>query len=586
MIRDYFRILKVDLGTGKGQVITQEGRDQVAGGSGLAALIFQKFGKPNAPWNDPEQPLIFAIGPLTGYFPLMSKTVLGFKSPYHDQYAETHAGGRSALTLRFADLDALVVTGKAALPSVLSVGSRHLEVREARYLWGMDALAVGKFLRRKHPGSGHRSILRIGPAGEQGSGMACINVDSFRHFGRLGGGGAMGAKNLKAIVIQGDANFPLPEGKDYLKLFEKVFQQLTQTKMMQKYHNLGTPINMAVLNELKALPIRNLKETSAPDIMGITGERFAEDTLLRNVACAGCPVGCIHLGYVRLRFQADHRYYFRQVSYDHEPIFAVGAMLGVTNCFQVLQLIDMTEKMGLDVMSAGVALAWAAEAVEKGVISEQETIVPVMFGDTQNLESALHHLGQGTNDFYRLLAQGAGKAAAHYGGQDYACVLGQEMGGYATGEVFFVAQALGFRHSHLDSGGYSYDQKDEDRDVEKALSFLIKDEEGRALLTSMVSCLFAREVYKESVLADCLKSLGYGTMADQLGELARRIQQLRWQTRLATGYDPTQVKIPKRFTEVTTWKGQVDQGFMEALRQQYAQAILDLGKEKTIDQAI
>jgi aldehyde:ferredoxin oxidoreductase len=160
------------------------------------------------------------------------------------------------------------------------------------------------------------------------------------------------------------------------------------------------------------------------------------------------------------------------------------------------------------------------------------------------------------------------------------------MGGYATSEVFFVAQALGFRHSHLDSGGYSYDQKDEDRDVEKALSFLIKDEEGRALLTSMVSCLFAREVYKESVLADCLKSLGYGTMADQLGELARRIQQLRWQTRLATGYDPTQVKIPKRFTEVTTWKGQVDQGFMEALRQQYAQAILDFGKEKTIDQAI
>ena len=64
--------------------------------------------------------------------------------------------------------------------------------------------------------------------------MAGINVDSYRHFGRLGGGGAMGAKNLKAIVIQGDAHFPLPEGKDYPKLFEEVFQQLTQTKMMQE----------------------------------------------------------------------------------------------------------------------------------------------------------------------------------------------------------------------------------------------------------------------------------------------------------------------------------------------------------------
>ncbi|MFZ2089171.1 MAG: aldehyde ferredoxin oxidoreductase N-terminal domain-containing protein [Desulfobaccales bacterium] len=585
MIRDYFRVLKVDLASGRGQVVTLDGRDQVAGGSGLAALIYQKYGKPQAPWDDPEQPLIFAIGPLTGYFPLMSKTVMGFKSPYHDQYAESHAGGRSAVALRFADLDALVVTGKAARPSVLSVGSRHLEVREAHYLWGVDVQSIGKFLRRKHPGSGHRSILRIGPAGEQGSGMACVNVDSYRHFGRLGGGGAMGAKNLKAIVIQGDGNFPLTNGKDYNKLFTEVHQQLTQTKMMQKYHNLGTPINMAVLNELQALPIRNLKETSAPDIAGITGERFAEDTLLRNVACAGCPVGCVHLGYVRLRFHDDHRYFFRQVSYDHEPIFAVGAMLGVTNCFQVLQLIDMTEKMGLDVMSAGVALAWAVEAVEKGVISERETIVPLKFGDTQNLETALNHLGMGTNDFYRLLAQGAGKAAAHYGGQDYACVLGQEMGGYATGEVFFVSQALGFRHSHLDSGGYSYDQKHDDRDVDKALDFLVKDEEGRVLLTSMVSCLFAREVYKEELLADCLRSLGYETMAGQLPEVARRVQRLRWQTRLSTGYDPAQVKIPKRFTEIKTWKGPLNQEYMETLRLGYALRIRELAREDLPGQA-
>ncbi|HID98467.1 MAG TPA: hypothetical protein EYP57_09835 [Thermodesulfobacteriaceae bacterium] len=33
------------------------------------------------------------------------------------------------------------------------------------------------------------------------------------------------------------------------------------------------------------------------------------------------------------------------------------------------------------------------------------------------------------------------------------------MAGYATGEVFFAAQSPGFRHSHLDTGGYFYDQK-------------------------------------------------------------------------------------------------------------------------------
>ncbi len=576
MIRDHFRVLKVDLTTGRGQVETLEGRDLYVGGSGLAAVLFQKYGQPAAPWDDREQPLIFAIGPLTGYFPLMSKTVLGFKSPYHNQYAESHAGGRSALALRFADYDAVVITGQAPRPSVLAIGSRHLKVHEAAYLWGMDVVTVGKFLRRKTPGAGHRSILRIGPAGENRAAIAGINVDTYRHFGRLGGGAALGAKNLKAIVIQGDGSFPLPAGQDYAKLFGEVHRQLTQTQMMQKYHNLGTPANVAVLNELRALPIRNLQETSAPDIAGITGERFAEDALLRNVACAGCPVGCIHLGYVRLRFHADHRYYFRQVGYDHEPIFAVGAMLGVTNCADVLQLIDMTEKMGLDVMSAGVALAWATEAAANGLIAEEETIVPLAFGATKHYEAALRHLALGSTDFYRLLAQGTAKAAAHYGGQDYACVLGQEMAGYATGEVFFVSQALGFRHSHLDTGGYAFDQKHADRTVEQALDFLLQDEQDRVLLTSLVVCLFAREVYKDSLVAECLHSLGYGTLAGQMAAAAQKIQQLRWHLRLATGFDPHQISIPKRCREVRTWKGPIDPAFLATLQQRYAQTITAL----------
>ncbi len=98
---------------------------------------------------------------------------------------------------------------------------------------------------------------------------------------------------------------------------------------------------------------------------GITGERFASDALLRNHACSGCPVGCIHVGYVRERFTEENRYFYLLVSYDHEPVFAVGSMLGVTNCFAVLGIIDAAEKVGLDVMSAGVCLAWATEATEK-----------------------------------------------------------------------------------------------------------------------------------------------------------------------------------------------------------------------------
>ncbi|HBI15916.1 MAG TPA: aldehyde ferredoxin oxidoreductase [Desulfobulbaceae bacterium] len=579
MIRDHFRVLRVDLSSGQKIVTDLDGRNRVAGGSGLAAMLFEKYGALDRPWNDPGQPLIFAIGPLTGYFPLMSKTVCAFKSPYHDQYAESHGGGRSALSLRFADYDALVITGRAAVPSALIVGSRWLEVRDIHYLWGTDLQVAGKVLRRMFPGAGHRTILRIGPAGERQSPMACITADTYRHFGRLGGGAVMGAKNLKAIMIHGDGSFALPEGREYVKVFEKVHADLTATDMMSKYHNLGTPVNVAGLNAIQALPVRNLQATTDPAAAGITGERFAEVALLRNAACAGCPVGCIHIGFVRERFQEENRYLYRQISYDYELLFAVGSMLGVMDCFEVLKLIDVAEKMGLDVVSPGVALAWATEALSRGIVTEKETIVPLAFGNSIAYQGALQHLALGTNEFYQLLSRGTMKAAERYGGADFACVLGQEMAGYATGPTFFVSQALGLRHSHLDAGGYAYDQKPKGKSVEEAVNFLVKDEKERVLLTSLVACLFARGVYNAEVLGNCLKSLGYLRLADNMDAVAGDIQRLRWRMRIGTGFRPEEVSIPKRFSEVTTVQGPVDRQSIEALKAAYAQAIIGLAEE-------
>lgn len=577
MIRDHFRVLRVDLASGRGELLEIEGRDQVAGGSGLAALLFEQFARIDRPWDDPAQPLIFAIGPLTGYFPLMSKTVCAFRSPYHDQYAESHAGGRSALALRFADLDALVLTGQASCPSCLLVGSRQLELRDAHYLWGTDVLSAGKALRRMFRGSGHRSILRIGPAGENRSAMACINADTYRHFGRLGSGAVMGAKNLKALCLVGDASFGLPEGRAYSEVFQEVHRQVTATEMMRKYHNLGTPANVAVLNGIRALPCRNLQQTSDPGVEGITGERFADATLLRNSSCSGCPVGCIHVGFVREKFMADNRYLYRQVAYDFEPIFALGSMLGVFDAFAVLGLLDTVERMGLDVMSAGVALAWATEAAEKKLVGADETLVPLAFGEAETYRTAVAHLARGPNDFYRLLASGTRRAAARYGGDEFACVLGQEMAGYASGEVFFVGQALGLRHSHLDVGAYTYEEKHPERDVASAVAFFEADERERAALTSMVACLFARGVYTDALLAECLRSVGYESLAGSLGALGREVQTRRWRARLATGYEPEGITIPKRFTEVTNWKGGVDAAFLGQLQAAYARRIRELG---------
>ena len=159
---DFFKVFTVDLESGKSRIDLIDERSRVAGGSGLAALLFSRYGHNDLAWNHPSQPLILAVGPLTGYFPLMSKTVLAFRSPYHDQYTESHGGGRSALSLFFAGYDALVVTGRANELSCLSIGSRHLLIKDVSFMKGYGTAMTGKLIRRMFPkSSGHRSTLQI-----------------------------------------------------------------------------------------------------------------------------------------------------------------------------------------------------------------------------------------------------------------------------------------------------------------------------------------------------------------------------------------------------------------------------------------
>ncbi len=578
MNKDTFRIMTVNLSTKRTSLTILDGRNNAIGGSGLCALLFNKMGHMNEPWDHPEQPLIFAIGPLTGYFPLMSKTVCAFKSPYHNQYTESHAGGRSALSLRFAGIDALVIVGKAKRPCLISVGSRSVEIRDAHFLWGMDVIRSGRIIRHMVDHShGHRSILRIGPAGENLSAMASINADTYRHFGRLGAGAVMGSKNLKAIVILGDSSLDIPEDdRSYRKIWKEIYNEVHSSGMMHKYHDLGTPANLERLNNLKSLPWRNLQASYDPEASKISGETFATNHLLRNLACSGCPVGCIHVGFVREKFSQDNRYYYQQVAYDYEPIFAVGSMLGIKEPVAILKLIEQSDRLGLDVISAGVALAWATEALQQGILGLNETIVPLEFGIGQKYLEALGYLAKGANEFYELLAQGTMKAANHYGGTEFACVLGQEMAGYATGELFFTAQSLGFRHSHLDTGAYSYEQKHSEKDISGAVNFLLNDELPRCLLNSMVACLFSRKVYTTEKLASCLDSLGYSEMASGLDKTAEKIRQARWALRFKTGFVPDEVTIPKRFFKVTSWKGRVDKEYLLELKKAYGKALISI----------
>jgi aldehyde:ferredoxin oxidoreductase len=136
---------------------------------------------------------------------------------------------------------------------------------------------------------------------------------------------------------------------------------------------------------------------------------------------------------------------------------------------------------------------------------------------------------------------------------------------------------MGFRHSHLDSGGYSYDQTHKEKDAEKAVRFLVDDERDRVMLTSLVSCLFARKIYSADRIREALNVMGHAASADNLTQAAGAMQALRWKLKLQTGFVPENVAIPKRFYEVDNWKGQADPAYIDALRTTYAREIRSMG---------
>ncbi len=533
--------------------------DRHMGGAGVAAELLMDSCSEGCDPLGPENPIIFAIGPLTGLFPLASKTVAMFKSPHTGNLGESHCGGRSAVAIRMAGYGAIVVEGRSDIPVYLAVHGSEVHFRDASTLWGMSSsLTVGRVIREREPGTGLRTIMRIGQAGEKMVTYSCVSAETYRHFGRLGLGAVFGSKNLKAIVISGRRSLPVADNRAYRSLYKSIHAAATASPAMKKYHDLGTPQNVLPLNKLGALPTRNLQEARFEEAERISGEAFAEKYLGRRLACSHCPVACIHIAALREPHEVEPYFYkTSMISYDYEPIYAMGSLLGVGDPEGLLRLLDRAEVLGLDLMSLGPVLSWATEAQEKGLISGKETgDLHLQWGDWKTYLTATRRIVEQPNAFYAALARGVEHASSLYGGQEFALAMGgNEMPGYHTGPASHIGNLMGARHSHLDNAGYSVDQKVL---VEKALSpealgdALLEEEAWRQVLSSLVICFFAREIYDRDTVLQCLKMTGQEWDTARLLEAGRDIHRRKYRFKFREGFTFQDLRIPRRLLETAS----------------------------------
>jgi len=566
------KVLYINLTTGKIEIKRRTDLAGYLGGVGIASKLLDETMHPELPPLAPEQPIVFAIGAISGIYPLMTKTVAMFISPLTGELGESYAGGRLALTLSMAGFDAVVIQGKALHPSNISIDGGNVEIKDARAIWGMDSDVVGQFIRDQEKGSGKRSILRIGPAGEKLVKFASVCVDTYRHFGRLGLGAVMGSKQVKAILVTGDKSTKIQDFKDYFRVYQSIFKSVTETELMSKYHDLGTSINVEPINALGALPTKNLTANHFADAEQISGEAFAKNNLVRKMACTGCPVGCIHIGQFRREFDSGYEYESVSVGYDYELIYSLGTLLGINSTDEILHLIEAVEKTGLDAISAGVALAWATEGLMKGLVTEAETLLPLAFGDSKTYYQAIMYLGNRENAFYQVLGEGTRFAGATYHGKDFALqVAGNEIPGYHTGYGNLVGLTVGARHSHLCNGGYAIDQSITTFDENKAVDTLFNEELERGLLNSLVICLFARKVYNRETVLKALKAVGYSLTDADLTAIAKRIYKMKLRIKEKLGFDPRNVELPKRFFETASIHGKLDPTVAERMIKGYVE---------------
>jgi len=571
----YIRVLYIDLETEKIRIEQREDLRKYLGGVGIASKLLLENLKPESKPEDGEQPIVFAIGAGTYVFPVLTKTVAMFVSPLTGELGESYAGARIGMTMLMAGYDALVITGKAKKHSYLSISTNNVTVKDARAIWGLFVGEVGQYIRDKERHAGHadgkRSIVYIGPAGEKGVSFACATVDTYRHFGRMGLGMCMGAKNLKAISVYGNRSIPVQNHKQYLKIYQELYKKCTATEYMAKYHDAGTPENIMPLNKGGGLPTRNLQSGTFEEAGRICGESFAHKNLVRKMSCTGCPVGCIHIGMYRREFDKGHEYEAISVSYDFELIFALGTFLGVANTDAIISLIHEVEEYGIDAMSTGVCLGWATEALEKGYVTENETIVNLKFGKAEEYRKAIGYLATGANAFYQALGKGSRHASSIYGGEDFAMhVAGNEMAGYHTGYGSLVGAAVGARHSHLDNGGYGFDQSIDEFDEDKMVDLIFNEECERCMTNSLIMCLFARKIYDRKSILEALNSIGWELTEEDLTVIGRRVCQTKLQIKKALGFQQKGVKLPKRFFETPSMTGMLNEVVAKSMIRKYA----------------
>lgn len=402
------KYLDVDLsaGTVNDYPIPLEWQEKHIGGRGIAARIMLKELQPGADALGPDNIMVFATGPMVGTGVAgASRMLVMAKSPRSNAISDSYVGGHFPHELGRSGYDGIIIRGRAQQPMYLVLSEGKAELYDAKNIWGKMTAETDDWLKSKHAGV---RVSCIGPAGEKQVRIACVINDLNRAAGRPGMGAVMGSKNLKAIAVKASADKPIADEANFKALRAEWAKDIAEIK--GEWGRYGTAGGVDNLDTMGILPTKNFQEGTFEGEEKISGQTMHDTILTRRDTCAGCTVRCKRV--VKTTFfgeQVEERY----GGPEYETVAAFGSLLLIDDLSAISLANQICNAYGLDTISAGVAIAFAMEATEKGLMDEHPA-GQIEWGDAKKMIELLKLIAQ-RKGVGELLGEGVKIAAQEIG---------------------------------------------------------------------------------------------------------------------------------------------------------------------------
>ena len=424
----YNRILTVDLTT---QTFVIEPLDdailaECLGGKGLATRLLLDRNEPGVDPLSPGNHLIIATGPFCGGR-MWGGSRFGVytKSPLTGFYAESYSGGKVPEAIDSTGFDAIVLLGRSAKPTVLTVVPDGVVFHDAAELWGMETFAAEEeAIHRFAPNTeGFRKpgAITIGPAGENLVRFAIIANDKWRCAGRAGVGAVLGSKQVKAMVFQGDRKRTYADPDGVARYARDFSTTNLDNPGVKAYKKMGTTMMVSLMNTVGAFPARYWSQGSCEHVEKINGETYHAEHEVKPHACAKCFMACGRMSRITKGRHKD----LKLEGPEYETIYSFGGLCMIEEMGEIAYLNDLSDRLGMDTITAGNLCGLLMEAKSRGRVDYE-----IDYGNADQVAVLLMKIA-GRKDVGDILADGIKRAAAHGQLEDLAIhVKGMEPAGY------------------------------------------------------------------------------------------------------------------------------------------------------------